>query len=414
MRIVILPLLAGLLTSSALCAPPPAMTDLPYAQAIKQNAEQDDKLLIVKFTADWCVPCKRMDRTVWSDAKVIEYLQEHGITVIAVDIDAQPDIATEHKVTSIPTMVAFRDGDRADQIVGAVNSPELLAWVGHVLDGRTHAEILQRQINDRSDMSMRQRLDLAKELVDAGKLDEAIEEYTWLWEHMLEHETSLYGVRISFMINDMKNLAQRHKPALETFTGLRDALTEEMKNGDRSRENQIDWLVLNIRLLKDDQTVAEWVDHIQDRDDGIDTMREMGSLMQDWLLDHKRWAMAGQVLRSAETINSRARQFRSMLADEQRYDGMDKNIAARLKARSDQREIEKFARIHAAYLAADRQDDAWLIYDAMLEDFDPDSVRVAMCRAAADADVVTPRHKEIAGSLDEWTHRATRRAVLGE
>jgi hypothetical protein len=131
-------------------------------------------------------------------------------------------------------------------------------------------------------MSMRQRLDLAKELVDAGKLDEATEEYTWLWEHMLEHETSLYGVRISFMINDMKNLAQRHKPALETFTGLRDALTEEMKNGDRSRENQIDWLVLNIRLLKDDQTVAEWVDHIQDRDDGIDTMREMGSLMQDW------------------------------------------------------------------------------------------------------------------------------------
>jgi thiol:disulfide interchange protein len=88
MRIVILPVLAGLLTSSALCAPPPAMTDLPYAQAIKQNAEQDDKLLIVKFTADWCVPCKRMDRTVWSDAKVIEYLQEHGITVIAVDIDA--------------------------------------------------------------------------------------------------------------------------------------------------------------------------------------------------------------------------------------------------------------------------------------------------------------------------------------
>ncbi len=413
MHSAMISLTACLMTSSAFANLPPAMTDLPLAQALKQNAADESELLIVKFTAPWCNQCKRMDSRVWSNNTVIDSLREQGVTVIAVDIEQHPDIALEHRVTSTPTLIAFRNGEPADLLSGSVRAPELLDWVGHVLDGRTHADMVKQQLNDRSEMSMRQRMMVASELMRDGKLNEATEEFLWLWEHMLEHETSMQGVRVSFMVSDMKKLASQHEPARKAFTALRDELTETMKNGDDTYKVVSDWLVLNIRLLEDHRAVAEWVDQIDGEDDGIETMREMGSILQDWLLDHGYYAQAGRMLRSAEAVIGRAHKYQALLSDEQRYDGMDEDSAARLKSRAMRMEIEKFARIHAAYLAADRPDDAWYIYDALLEDFDADSVGVSVCRAASVAGVLAPRHTEIAQSLDEWAHRETRQAVLG-
>src|SRR4051812_12591822 len=49
-------------------------------------------------------------------------------------------------------------------------------------------------------MDMMERMNAARALASAGKLDEATDAYVWLWEHMLEHEPAMLGVRASFML----------------------------------------------------------------------------------------------------------------------------------------------------------------------------------------------------------------------
>ena len=69
---------------------------------------------------------------------------------------------------------------------------------------------------------MRARMDLAKELRRAGRYEEATAEHVWLWEHMLEHEPALYGVRMSFFAGDLQRLVNDHAPARAAIEQLRD------------------------------------------------------------------------------------------------------------------------------------------------------------------------------------------------
>ena len=401
--------LAAVVSTSV--ALPPAMTDMGFADAVRQNEETQGQFLIVKFTADWCGPCVRMDQTVWSDTNIINYLKQSNVVVIPVDIDEHPDLATEYHIKAVPTMVAFKGGEQVDQIVGGKRSNEVESWIGSLLDGRTESDRINEQMRDKSLMTMNERVSHARDLVRSNMYDQATQEYLWLWDHMLEHERSMYGVRLSFMVGDMQRLAAAYPPAEEAFTALRDRLTEKLENGQRDRENLIDWLTLNIRLLEDDEAVAQWVDRIKDRESGLDTLKSMGTIVQGWLLEQERWETAGLVLAEADKVIERSRsQRRSM--DEHAFSMMDESVSARLKSRADLEEIQKNAQIHAAYLAAKRTADAWSIYEALLEDYDHEAVQVAICQAAARAQVIEGRHREIANALDQWSHKTTRSLIL--
>ena len=71
------------------------------------------KLTIVDFWADWCGPCKKV-------APILEEIsQEFGLTVAKLDVDANPIMAGEYKVVSIPTMILFENGIPMKTIIGA-------------------------------------------------------------------------------------------------------------------------------------------------------------------------------------------------------------------------------------------------------------------------------------------------------
>lgn len=92
----------------ALADPPPIFDTRSYAQA-KSAAEAGKKWFIVKATADWCVPCKQMDKTTWRDEKVVKWLKEQAV-LVAVDVDKQKDVAKQLEIRAMPTMIAFRGG----------------------------------------------------------------------------------------------------------------------------------------------------------------------------------------------------------------------------------------------------------------------------------------------------------------
>ncbi len=89
-----------LISSFGLSAQPDWQYDLKQAQFAALN---QGKLLLVDFTAEWCGPCKAMDRSVWNDQR-IDSLSEKYISV-KIDISNNPGTAQEFGVNAIPRVL---------------------------------------------------------------------------------------------------------------------------------------------------------------------------------------------------------------------------------------------------------------------------------------------------------------------
>ncbi|GIG70863.1 thioredoxin [Phytomonospora endophytica] len=70
-----------------------------------EKAISEEGIVLVDFWADWCGPCKRFAPTY---SKVSE--QHEDVTFGKVDTEAEQDLARAAGISSIPTVMAFRDG----------------------------------------------------------------------------------------------------------------------------------------------------------------------------------------------------------------------------------------------------------------------------------------------------------------
>lgn len=75
-----------------------ALTEQTFDKTLGEH-----ELVVVDFWAQWCEPCK-------SFAKVIEHVAPQYPDVLfgSVDIDAQPALATDFKITSVPTVMILK------------------------------------------------------------------------------------------------------------------------------------------------------------------------------------------------------------------------------------------------------------------------------------------------------------------
>jgi thioredoxin 1 len=94
-------------------------------------------IAVVKFGAEWCGPCKVIEKSFEDLSKDINSRSGHefeGIQFVKIDIDKEQDLAKEYGITAVPTTMVFKDGKNIATKLGAQITPSLSRWIKEALE----------------------------------------------------------------------------------------------------------------------------------------------------------------------------------------------------------------------------------------------------------------------------------------
>ncbi|MDM8270868.1 thioredoxin [Thermophilibacter provencensis] len=89
----------------------------------KSVISSSEKPVLVDFWASWCGPCRAL-------APVIDQISQEmadKLTVYKCNVDEEPDLATQFRIVSIPTLILFKGGKPVHTVVGNMPKPALVA-----------------------------------------------------------------------------------------------------------------------------------------------------------------------------------------------------------------------------------------------------------------------------------------------
>ena len=91
----------------------------------EQEVLKSEKPVLVDFFAVWCGPCRQM-------LPVADELSQEMVDVVKIvklDVDEAEQVATKYDIQSIPTMILFKNGQKAAEHHGACTKAELIDWI---------------------------------------------------------------------------------------------------------------------------------------------------------------------------------------------------------------------------------------------------------------------------------------------
>ena len=87
--------------------------------------------VVVDLWAEWCGPCKMLGPII--DDLAGEY--EGKVVIGKLNVDSSPGTASKYRVTNLPTLLFFKDGNIVEQHVGLLAKGPLKAKIDNVFKG---------------------------------------------------------------------------------------------------------------------------------------------------------------------------------------------------------------------------------------------------------------------------------------
>ena len=89
----------------------------------EQEVLKSDKTVLVDFWASWCGPCRMFSPIVDQAADELEGVAKVG----KVNVDEEPELARRYGIMSIPTLMAFKNGQVVDKVMGVQGKESVLS-----------------------------------------------------------------------------------------------------------------------------------------------------------------------------------------------------------------------------------------------------------------------------------------------
>ncbi|SMP65387.1 thioredoxin [Neorhodopirellula lusitana] len=105
--------------------PAAAISPAKFDQVVSQ-----DKLVLVKFGATWCGPCRQVD----AELNSLNASLPADVEVLKIDVDENPELAQQYQISSIPRLMLVRNGSIVDDKVGYMSEADLQSWIGEFRD----------------------------------------------------------------------------------------------------------------------------------------------------------------------------------------------------------------------------------------------------------------------------------------
>ena len=78
--------------------------------------------VLVDFKADWCGPCKMMTPIL----KEVKQQLKDAISIIKIDVDKNPSVASKYQVRGVPTLIIFKEGRQVWKQSGVIQADTLV------------------------------------------------------------------------------------------------------------------------------------------------------------------------------------------------------------------------------------------------------------------------------------------------
>jgi thiol:disulfide interchange protein len=102
-------------------------------EKVMQQAQAENKYVVIDFWAVWCEECKKMDRVAFRDSEVCGLLDR--CILLKVDVDVAPGLKSQFLVVGMPTVVIVSpEGEEVMRAVGYQTTEQIKKLLEEVLE----------------------------------------------------------------------------------------------------------------------------------------------------------------------------------------------------------------------------------------------------------------------------------------